>query len=199
MSPSASPPVRRHWLLSGATPLTLVMTAISALYLISAFQMAPPLDNGRLTASFFPALIGSIALVLCVAQLVSQQRANRGSRSSESARTETVSAESTSTETANDDASSADSDASSPLFSPALRLMLVTALYILAFSHLGYLLSSALYVFVVMLLFAGRDKWVSKAVIACAISALGYGLFEQLFNVHLPALDLSALGLGNGG
>ncbi|MCK8066987.1 tripartite tricarboxylate transporter TctB family protein [Cobetia sp. 1CM21F] len=193
MSPSASPPVRRHWLLSGATPLTLAMTAISALYLISAFQMAPPLDNGRLTASFFPALIGSIALVLCVAQLVSQHRASRGSRSSES-----DSAESTSTETANDDASSADSDASSPLFSPALRLMLVTALYILAFSHLGYLLSSALYVFAVMLLFAGRDKWVSKAVIACAISALGYGLFEQLFNVHLPALDLSALGLGNG-
>ncbi|MDH2421868.1 tripartite tricarboxylate transporter TctB family protein [Cobetia amphilecti] len=193
MSPSASPPVRRHWLLSGATPLTLAMTAISALYLISAFQMAPPLDNGRLTASFFPALIGSIALALCVAQLVSQQRASRDSRSAESASTE-----STSTETANDDASSADSDASSPLFSPALRLMLVTALYILAFSHLGYLLSSALYVFAVMLLFAGRDKWVSKAVIACAISALGYGLFEQLFNVHLPALDLSALGLGNG-
>ena len=193
MSPSASPPVRRHWLLSGATPLTLVMTAISALYLISAFQMAPPLDNGRLTASFFPALIGSIALVLCVAQLVSQHRASCDSRSSES-----DSAESASTETANDDASSADSDASSPLFSPALRLMLVTALYILAFSHLGYLLSSALYVFAVMLLFAGRDKWVSKAVIACAISALGYGLFEQLFNVHLPALDLSALGLGNG-
>ncbi|UTV86780.1 tripartite tricarboxylate transporter TctB family protein [Cobetia amphilecti] len=193
MSPSASPPARRHWLLSGATPLTLAMTAISALYLISAFQMAPPLDNGRLTASFFPALIGSIALVLCVAQLVSQHRASRDSRSSESA-----SAESTSTETANNDACSADSDASSPLFSPALRLMLVTALYILAFSHLGYLLSSALYVFAVMLLFAGRDKWVSKAVIACAISALGYGLFEQLFNVHLPALDLSALGLDNG-
>ncbi|KPM75502.1 tripartite tricarboxylate transporter TctB family protein [Cobetia sp. UCD-24C] len=183
MSPSASPPVRRHWLLSGATPLTLAMTAISALYLISAFQMAPPLENGRLTASFFPALIGSIALVLCVAQLVSQHRANRGSRSSASA---------------DDDTCSADSDASSPLFSPALRLMLVTALYILAFSHLGYLLSSALYVFAVMLLFAGRDKWISKAVIACAISALGYGLFEQLFNVHLPALDLSALGLGNG-
>ncbi|WP_404324891.1 tripartite tricarboxylate transporter TctB family protein [Cobetia sp. UIB-001] len=193
MSPSASPPVRRHWLLSGATPLTLVMTAISALYLISAFQMAPPLDNGRLTASFFPALIGNIALVLCVAQLVSQHRACRDSRSSKSA-----SAESTSTETANDDASSANSDASSPLFSPALRLMLVTALYILAFSHLGYLLSSALYVFAVMLLFAGRKKWISKAVIACAICALGYGLFEQLFNVHLPALDLSALGLGNG-
>ncbi|MFP5300612.1 tripartite tricarboxylate transporter TctB family protein [Cobetia sp. SIMBA_158] len=193
MPPSASPPVRRHWLLSGATPLTLVMTAISALYLISAFLMAPPLDNGRLTASFFPALIGSIALVLCVAQLVSQQRASHDSRSSKSASTE-----STSTETANDDAISAHSDASSPLFSPALRLMLVTALYILAFSHLGYLLSSALYVFAVMLLFAGRDKWISKAVIACAISALGYGLFEQLFNVHLPALDLSALGLGNG-
>ncbi|WP_405279135.1 tripartite tricarboxylate transporter TctB family protein [Cobetia sp. Ld8] len=188
MSPSASPPVRRHWLLSGATPLTLVMTAISALYLISAFQMAPPLDNGRLTASFFPVLIGSIALVLCVAQLVSQHRASCDSRSSKSA----------STETADDDAPSTDSDASSPVFSPALRLMLVTALYILAFSHLGYLLSSALYVFAVMLLFAGRDKWISKAVIACAISALGYGLFEQLFNVHLPALDLSALGLGNG-
>lgn len=183
MSPSASPPVRRHWLLSGATPLTLVMTAISALYLISAFQMAPPLDNGRLTASFFPVLIGSIALALCVAQLVSQHRANRDSRSNESASANT---------------SSADSDASSSLFSPALRLMLVTALYILAFSHLGYLLSSALYVFAVMLLFAGRDKWISNAVIACAISALGYGLFEQLFNVHLPALDLSALGLGNG-
>ncbi|MDN2656507.1 tripartite tricarboxylate transporter TctB family protein [Cobetia sp. 14N.309.X.WAT.E.A4] len=189
MPPSASPPARRHWLLSGATPLTLVMTAISALYLISAFQMSPLLDNGRLTASFFPALIGSIALVLCVAQLVSQQRASRDSRSNESA----------STETANDDASSADGDASSPLFSPALRLMLVTALYILAFSHLGYLLSSALYIFAVMLLFAGRDKWVSKAVIACAISALGYLLFEQLFNVHLPTFELSALVATSGG
>lgn len=181
MSSSASPP-RRHWLLSGATPLTLAMTAISALYLISAFQMTPPLDNGRLTASFFPALIGIIALVLCVAQLVSQHRASRGVAADDAKESSTT-----------------DGEASAALFSPALRLMLVTALYILAFSHLGYLLSSALYVFVVMLLFAGRDKWVSKAVIACAISALGYGLFEQLFNVHLPALDLFALGLGNGG
>lgn len=181
MSSSASPP-RRHWLISGATPLTLAMTAISALYLISAFQMTPPLDNGRLTASFFPALIGIIALVLCVAQLVSQHRASRGVAADDAKESSTT-----------------DGATSAALFSPALRLMLVTALYILAFSHLGYLLSSALYVFVVMLLFAGRDKWVSKAVIACAISALGYGLFEQLFNVHLPALDLSALGLSNGG
>ena len=181
MSSSASPP-RRHWLISGATPVTLAMTAISALYLISAFQMTPPLDNGRLTASFFPALIGIIALVLCVAQLVSQHRASRGAATDDGKETSTT-----------------DGEASAPLFSPALRLMLVTALYILAFSHLGYLLSSALYVFVVMLLFSGREKWISKALIACAISALGHGLFEQLFNVHLPALDLFALGLGNGG
>ncbi|MDL2191291.1 tripartite tricarboxylate transporter TctB family protein [Cobetia sp. LC6] len=181
MSSSASPP-RRHWLLSGATPLTLAMTAISAFYLISAFQMTSPLDNGRLTASFFPVLIGTIALVLCVAQLVSQHRASRGAATDDGKETSTT-----------------DDEASAPLLSPALRLMLVTALYILAFSHLGYLLSSALYVFVVMLLFSGREKWISKALIACAISALGHGLFEQLFNVHLPALDLFALGLGNGG
>ncbi|WP_191237254.1 tripartite tricarboxylate transporter TctB family protein [Cobetia marina] len=181
MSSSASPP-RRHWLISGATPLTLVMTAVSALYLISAFQMASPLDNGRLTASFFPALIGCIALVLCVAQLVSQHRASRGAAADDGKESSTT-----------------DGDASAPLFSPALRLMLVTALYILAFSHLGYLLASALYVFSVMLLFSGREKWISKALIACAIPALGYLLFEQLFNVHLPTFELSALVATSGG
>lgn len=66
--------------------------------------------------------------------------------------------------------------------------MLATALYVLAFTQLGYLASSLLYVFAIMIIFSNTEKWLSKLVIAALIVGLGYLLFEQLFGVRLPSL-----------
>lgn len=192
---------QRHWLISGSTPLTLVLTALSALYLISAQQLAAPMENGRLSPSFFPLLIGVIAFALCLAQLIANYRDAR-QRLSHSPATPAEEHHAAPESAGDPDADSAEEEmpvtGALSWFTPALRLMAATALYILAFSHLGYLLSSALYVYAIMLLFSGRKKWMSKAVIACVIAVLGYVLFEQLFNVHLPTLELPALGLGSG-
>ncbi|WP_088744211.1 tripartite tricarboxylate transporter TctB family protein [Cobetia sp. QF-1] len=201
MHHTAPQPPPRHWLISGSTPLTLALTALSGLYLISALQLASPMENGRLSPSFFPLLIGLIACVLCLAQLIANYRASRQSLLHSPATTaEEHHAAPDSTDESEAGTAEKEIPATGVLswFTPALRLMTVTALYILAFSHLGYLLSSALYVYAIMLLFSGRQKWMSKALIACVIAGLGYVLFEQLFNVHLPTLELPALGLGSG-
>jgi putative tricarboxylic transport membrane protein len=151
---------------SGAARFHAVLALLSLGYLIGSLAMGPPLEGGKLTPSFFPLLTGLLATLLCGLQWWSAVRAAAAS--------------------ASDDASEGSSDGRR--WSPELVLMLATLVYVLAFQPLGYALSTLLYVLAVMLLFSGLDRWWSKAAIALAITALGYLLFNQVFNVRLPTL-----------
>ena len=61
-------------------------------------------------------------------------------------------------------------------------------LYIMTFSIVGYFISSAFFVFAMMLVFSSKGNTVKKAAISVVIATLGYLVFELLFGVRLPAL-----------
>jgi len=177
MSRSAARAPAKAQFTSAAAGFYLVLLLLSVAYLVGSLRLGPPMIDGRLAPSFFPLLIGIAATALCLAQWLAEIRRPRGQ------------ADETGESTL---AAAGDSSEAGPVRrmvrSPAIRLMVATCLYIAAFSVLGYWLSSALYVLTVMVLFAGRERLLSKAVIALVITAIGYLMFSELFNVRLPLL-----------
>lgn len=157
---------------SGAARFHGVLALLALGYLIGGLAMGQPLEAGKLTPSFFPLLIGVLATVLCGLQWWSSVRGAGAQNPAE----------------ASVDADRQEGSASGRRLSPELTLMLATLVYVLVFQWLGYVLSTLVYVLVVMLLFSGLDKWLSKAAIALAITAVGFVLFNQIFNVRLPTL-----------
>ena len=153
---------------AGAIRFHGVLALLALGYLIGGLAMGPPLEAGKLTPSFFPLLIGVLATVLCVLQWWSSVR-SAGALDRDNA------------------ADEGDRPRGRRL-SPELTLMLATLVYVLVFQSLGYVLSTLVYVLGVMLLFSGLDKWLSKAMISLAITAVGFVLFNQVFNVRLPTL-----------
>ncbi|MBW6390192.1 tripartite tricarboxylate transporter TctB family protein [Billgrantia antri] len=149
-----------------------VLALLALGYLIGGLAMGPPLEAGKLTPSFFPLLIGMLATVLCALQWWSSVRGTGANTLAD----------------ASVDADTKEGNASGRRFSPELTLMLATLVYVLVFQWLGYTLSTLVYVLGVMLLFSGLGKWLSKVAIALAITAVGFVLFNQVFNVRLPTL-----------
>lgn len=148
---------------SGAARFHGVLLLLSLGYLIGGLAMGPPLEEGKLTPSFFPLLIGLLATLLCGLQWWSAVRSSAIGEAPVG-------------------------NARGQRWSPELALMMATLVYVLVFQVLGYTLPTLAYVLTVMLLFSGTDRWWSKAAIALAITVAGYLLFNQVFNVRLPTL-----------
>lgn len=156
----------RRALRSGAAWFHGVLALLSLGYLAGSIAMGPPVAGGKLTPSFFPLLVGVLAVLLCTLQWWAAVRAGPPSSS----------------------AASAQRSESRRRWPPELLLMLATLVYVLSFQTLGYGLSTLAYVLVVMLFFSGLEKWPIKAAIALAITALGFLIFNEIFNIRLPTL-----------
>lgn len=146
----------------------LFLLAFSFTYLISSISLGVPLNNGRLTPSFFPLLLGGISTAFTLMLLVRTVRQERNGKGTSSPQKEA--------EIRNIDK-----------FLPLL-VIVATVFYTLLFPIMGYFLSSLLYVFSVVIIFSDLNKLVSKFMLTIAVVLLGYLLFEQVFRVRLPAL-----------
>lgn len=146
----------------------LFLLAFSLTYLISSISLGVPLNNGRLTPSFFPLLLGGISTAFTLMLLFRTVRQERNEEGTDSPQKEA--------ETRNIDK-----------FLPLL-VIAATVVYTLLFPIMGYFLSSLLYVFSVVIIFSDLNKLVTKFMLTIAVVFLGYLLFEQVFRVRLPAL-----------
>lgn len=142
----------------------LLFLVASIAYLVSAVNLGAPVVDAQLKPSFFPLIIGTLAVTFSIILL---QRALKERRDA--------------------DCNSSDPAATLGDRRPYL-VMAATALYVLAFTLAGYLISSLLYVFAIMIIFSNTEKWISKLVISALIVGFGYLIFEQLFGVRLPSL-----------
>lgn len=150
----------------GRLLVPVALLIVTTVYLVTAIQMAPPMRNGNITASFFPLLI---AIVMDLALLSVLWQTIRSTP-----------------EQAHDDKAPPTDDANNQRYGP-LWVTLLTALYIVAFSTLGYFTSTACYVFALTLLFGeGLKRWPTKLLATGLITLSGYLLFELIFRVRLP-------------
>lgn len=165
-----SPSLRLFHFTSGAAIFHGLLALLALGYLLGSISMGVPINNGQLTPSFFPFIVGALVSCLCMWQWAAEIFSSR--KDAVSAVTEENSL-----------------GASYAIWrKPEVKLIAVTAVYVLSFTTAGYWLSTLLYVYAVMLLFAGLKKWLIKGFISLVITALGYLLFSQLFNVRLPLL-----------
>ena len=149
----------RYLRASVITPTTILLVAAG--YLIQALLIAPPIEDGVLTPSFYPVLIALLAFPLCAKLLID---GIRESKAAESRRKLDISAK-------------------------PLILAAVTGLFILAFAYLGFLLSAPLYVFFFMLFFDDRPQQIGKKVLMSLLIVAGvYVLYELIFGIHFPEL-----------
>lgn len=146
----------------------LFLLAFSLIYLISSISLGAPFNNGRLTPSFFPLLLGgaSTAFTLILLARTVIQESNEEKRDSPQ------------------------KEAEARNIDKFLPLLVITAtvVYTILFPIIGYFLSSLLYVFSVVIIFSDLKKLVTKFMLTIAVVFLGYLLFEQVFRVRLPAL-----------
>lgn len=167
MSKLISSPLR-SLLMSGAAIFHGLLLLLALVYLVKSIALGAPMVNGKLSPSFFPLIIGLLATVLCAWQFVDSIFFR-----------------------VDDTATEASEGESSPVsrnlwLKPEVMLIAVTGLYVMGFTTSGYWLSTLLFVWAVMLLFSGIVRWMTKGLMALAITALGYLLFSQIFNVRLP-------------
>lgn len=146
----------------------LFLLTFSLIYLISSILLGAPLNNGRLTPSFFPLLLGGISTAFTLMLLVRtvRQESNEEVRDSPQKEPRTRSIDK---------------------FLPLL-VIAATVFYTILFPIIGYFLSSLLYVFSIVTIFSDLNKLVTKLLLTIAVVFLGYLLFEQVFRVRLPAL-----------
>lgn len=141
-------------------PVALLL--FTTIYFVDAVQMGPPIRDGNMTVSFFPLAI-AIIIYLAIASVLWQiLRTPR--------------------ETDQAPPPQEDRRRLGPLW-----IALLTGLYILAFSYIGYFVSTAVYVFALTMLFGEGAKGLPfKLVASLIITVCGYLLFEVAFQVRLP-------------
>lgn len=143
---------------------------LSVGYFVVAINLGAPVVNNGLQPSAFPLLIGLFAMMFSSILLYREIKLIKSEGSClavDSEINETTSIK----------------DRLAPF-----AIMLSIFLYILLFSPLGYFLSSLLFVLSIIIIFSSVDKVIQKIIISTVIVAFGYLVFEQMFNVRLPAL-----------
>ncbi|MGQ7848637.1 tripartite tricarboxylate transporter TctB family protein [Granulosicoccus sp. 3-233] len=143
-----------------AFPILLLI--FSTGYLVTARGLGPSIVDGRLSPSFFPSILGTLAVLL---SLILVGRAAREANN--------------------------DEESDSPAGIARYRVLLITAataFFILVFQQIGYVFSATAYVLSIILIFSDRTRLPSKFLMALATSLGAYLLFTQAFNVRLPGL-----------
>lgn len=69
-----------------------------------------------------------------------------------------------------------------------LYTCIISVVYALTFEHLGYVISTALFMFVMLLITGGRKNLLKSALIALAFSICVYLLFSTMLSVSLPPM-----------
>lgn len=161
--------------LTGPTGVVVCLLALTLIYLLEAFKIAPPIKNGALTASFFPVALAVVMLLALGGVILSDRR-------------EAASGEASAEE--GEEKSDNRDETSVAAWRGPVAVTLLTAGYIALFAHLGYFIATFIYAFTMTLAFAtGRPSpqaLAFKALVAGVITLLGYGLFELVFQVRLP-------------
>lgn len=165
--------------LTGPTGVVVCLLALTLIYLLEAFKIAPPIKNGALTASFFPVALAVVMLLALGGVILADRR-------------EAASGEAGGEAAAGDSDEGGDNRGAAKVaaWRGPVAVTLLTAVYIALFAHLGYFIATFLYAFSMTLAFAtGRPSpqaLAFKALVAGVITLLGYGLFELVFQVRLP-------------
>lgn len=146
----------------GNVGFPLLLLVFSIAYTVTGFSLGPLIVDGKLSPSFFPMILGILAIGL---SLVLTWRSLQIAEQT--------------------------TDSEKPTGVDRFRVILIiasTAAFIMVFQRIGYLFSAPAYVLSIILLFSDRKNIIPKMVIAIVTALLAYFMFTTGFNVRLPEL-----------
>ena len=139
--------------------LPLVLFLVTTIYLISAIQLTPQIDEGLVGPSFIPILASVfmyIALGFVVREILQDRKNQKGEKQS---------------------------------FWVLAQMVLATAAYILLFKILGYSLSTFMYVYALLYIFDLEKNQIKRILYSGGIMGIFYVLYAVIFQVRLPMLE----------
>jgi hypothetical protein len=140
----------------------LVVLFFLTIYVVSALKLSPPVVGGLLQESFFPLLIFVIAAPVALMLLFEAVKKIR-SETSQSAKAK--------------------------INIKPLLIAGITALFILGFEPLGFVITAPVYVFLFMLIYDDKPQGIVKKIIfALLISAFVYLLYAFVFGIRFPQI-----------
>jgi len=146
--------------MNSTTLLAIILIIANCVYFIEGIRTAPLIKNGEIGITFFPLFISFLLFITAGCLLYTGLR------------------EKTST------------SFSLLKISKPIAIIVTTLIYVAIFKRVGYLLSSILYIFALMLLFDDqkdlKNKNILNIVYSVAIVLVIYLLYQKVFGVRLP-------------
>lgn len=140
--------------------LPLVLFLVTTIYLISAIQLTPQVDEGLVGPSFIP-ILASVLMYIALGFVVRGVLQDRESRKGEK-----------------------------QSFWVLAQMVIATAAYILLFKILGYCLSTFLYVYALLYIFDFEEKnQIKRILYSGGIMGIFYVLYAVIFQVRLPMIE----------
>lgn len=166
-TPEPAPQGRPRWRPTGRTAFFGVVLVLLVGYTQMAFQMDWITSGGRIGPGFFPRIVGSLAVLVCLGAVVDSLRPDVGVEE----------------DLIEEEAGEAD------LGRHPLTLAGVvagTAVLWLTLTSLGAIVASAVFLFG-MLAYLNRGRWVTNLVLSVVVPLALYLLFQTALNAGLPA------------
>jgi len=160
MEPTSMP--ARPWWKDIELVLPLVLLLATTIYLAASFRISTAFDSGIVNSAFTPRVVALLmyAALLFVLRDALRARPTRGQDAGEAA---------------------------AGSWAEPVWVVVLTAVYVVAFRPLGYVISTLLYVYALFWLFLFDEKSQLKRILYClVITAIFYGLFTEVFHVRLP-------------
>ncbi|MPZ10624.1 MAG: hypothetical protein GEU89_10505 [Kiloniellaceae bacterium] len=157
-------PSLRPWWRDIELIFPLCLFVVTSIYLAASFEISTAFDSGFVNSAFVPRVVAAVMYVALVFVLRDVWRRRRSGA-----------------------AEAAEAEAAGADWTGPAKIVALTALYIVAFRPLGYVISTLLYVYALFYLLGFDEKSLLKRVVyAIAITAIFYILFDAIFNVRLP-------------
>lgn len=149
-----------------STSLVCVVLLIwNTIYMIEAVNMGSPIKKGQVDINFFPIIMSVIMYIITIYLLFQSFQSKE-----ESFQFKLV-------------------KASKPIY-----IILFTLVYILLLRPVGYMFSSILYIFSILLIFStGNKNLLTKILYSIIIAIFIFLLYEKIFAIRLPKIGIGGI------
>ncbi len=151
--------------LNNTALICIVLLIWNTIYMIEAVSMGSPVKKGQVDINFFPVIISVFMYIATIYLLLNSFKIKQ----------ETF-------------------QLNIPSISKPVLIIIFTFIYIILLRLIGYMFSSIIYIFSILLIFSsGNRKVLTKIIYSIIIAMLIFLLYEKIFAIRLPKIGIGGI------